>query len=1439
MKKKIDRDTCSRQMEDNSEYSQSDTILERSSSADSNRKNKLFSTSVRTKRKMTHQQNITKFGCGETKSTLENIERVVRNRSSTSSDDEIIQKLKYKQRNAAKELKESKNVSADSKNSSNRVANIDSHNYPSSRRRKISPEYTRVSSTSFIKNYIPAVCEPPVAASTLPSSHQGARVNHAECALNENTSRHRSIKTHKKTVTATSEKSSKTVSSKSKDEKRHDKRMRKSSSVEKRSPEKSSGYNFYGRHRTKRDNSLERRIEMNKESSRRLMKTEYLRGENKNRSPERKREKKSNHERVRKSSSPHRRKNGGSASASRKNERKTRKKSKSKEAHGKRSRSISTSSDELKSSEVYLKKIQPRELVKKKRKRGAKDSEDDDEPTFKSKKITLTVLPEKNPTLSSMTSQNMENEKPEVQKVSSPSHKTEWDKNQNNTKSSKVKSEIRSPVQSENPVTEFCVEKNEISADSEEKSDIKTEEIGGATENCADEKSTLRERLKPLLEKKNLNPIQLEVPFKSVKIDVKPETSAVLNSVPTSSASEKDRKPLSISIKSSTGTSIKKNLALSNFLSTARKEMMTSKPEIIMPPEEKHFTKEGKVSEDENSSSDGETRGPVVYQGCANIAKDDDNEEPSGPTIGSLSFVLNSLKPPTSASCPDDVSDKRSKPLFLDKEQPDKVAITETDSTQEVITDRLPLPSCFTSGQDDLKMEGVRNHEKGEETENEEIQYNGDQEEVEDDVSDGREVEDIVYYCSQAQEFLKSGLTEDVVLELDQLYADGFLADPLAHDVIENLNKLSEELSLFILQQFRESDFSKVRNNGLFFKGKVKLALMKGDSLLNGSTNRAIPAKEIALQKAKLFSSKDVNSQNEYVSICSSKLSSVEPVAVNPVPQQSLSNLPSSEPGNSQVKNVPEIGPKFEFSESSSASALNFHNPESTVDVSTESKQNTDKAYLQSNEKVVPSETLEADITDDVLQPQQCVKSRSDTFGDKDPSNSVDNTSEVKSASKGTTDMSLLAEESPKVSAVSSTAPFAKLGSKVAIALKPKPELTELREKKAGSTREKAQKFNDEVAVLNQILFCGAGPSNYVPHQEGQYTPTKVNPDYHKLQHIIQVTQYHFDDVSNPFVRCFGPPLDWDGAPPGQDCKLFVGKLPCDIFEDDLIPVFFEAGNVYEVRILVDEVTGLNKGFCFVTMCTRIETNRAIKLLHGRLIKPRHKIIVRREVKFNQLFIGNLPTDKTEDQIAKEFSKIYNGIIEIDLVYKGKDCGNSGFCIITFESFEATRDVRDIIQANPIAIEDWDSYREYCADWAIPNEVLHDKKQESSSSILIKHLKLNTSEQELREHFSSYGKILKVIVQSYHAYIVFESNKEAAAAVMQLTAKGLHAKVTEQDPGKIVLICLLSYRLRIFILYCFELRSSAFPCLFVHNQQFFELWRCLFMGIKFVIVIMF
>ncbi len=69
--------------------------------------------------------------------------------------------------------------------------------------------------------------------------------------------------------------------------------------------------------------------------------------------------------------------------------------------------------------------------------------------------------------------------------------------------------------------------------------------------------------------------------------------------------------------------------------------------------------------------------------------------------------------------------------------------------------------------------------------------------------------------------------------------------------------------------------------------------------------------------------------------------------------------------------------------------------------------------------------------------------------------------------------------------------------------------------------------------------------------------------------------------------------------------RLYVGNLSFNATETDLMDLFTQAGQVKDVALIQDRVTGKSRGFAFVTMTTDEEAATAISTLNGKNIEGR------------------------------------------------------------------------------------------------------------------------------------------------------------------------------------------------------------------------------------------
>ena len=86
-------------------------------------------------------------------------------------------------------------------------------------------------------------------------------------------------------------------------------------------------------------------------------------------------------------------------------------------------------------------------------------------------------------------------------------------------------------------------------------------------------------------------------------------------------------------------------------------------------------------------------------------------------------------------------------------------------------------------------------------------------------------------------------------------------------------------------------------------------------------------------------------------------------------------------------------------------------------------------------------------------------------------------------------------------------------------------------------------------------------------------------PNPRALQELLQQSGYNLVQ-ENGQRKYGGPPPGWKGVAPQRGCEVFVGKIPRDLFEDELVPVLEMAGRLYELRLMMD-FDGKNRGYAF------------------------------------------------------------------------------------------------------------------------------------------------------------------------------------------------------------------------------------------------------------------
>uniref|UniRef100_A0A915Q4C0 RRM domain-containing protein n=1 Tax=Setaria digitata TaxID=48799 RepID=A0A915Q4C0_9BILA len=104
-------------------------------------------------------------------------------------------------------------------------------------------------------------------------------------------------------------------------------------------------------------------------------------------------------------------------------------------------------------------------------------------------------------------------------------------------------------------------------------------------------------------------------------------------------------------------------------------------------------------------------------------------------------------------------------------------------------------------------------------------------------------------------------------------------------------------------------------------------------------------------------------------------------------------------------------------------------------------------------------------------------------------------------------------------------------------------------------------------------------------------------PSVEKIKEILDRTGYNLE-VTIGQRKYGGPPPDWDGpaaGPQGSGHEIYIGKIPKEVYEDTLITLFEDMGKIWDLRLMMDPLTGRNRGYAFLTYCDKTSAYEAAK----------------------------------------------------------------------------------------------------------------------------------------------------------------------------------------------------------------------------------------------------
>ncbi|XP_036993942.2 RNA-binding protein 47 isoform X1 [Artibeus jamaicensis] len=261
-----------------------------------------------------------------------------------------------------------------------------------------------------------------------------------------------------------------------------------------------------------------------------------------------------------------------------------------------------------------------------------------------------------------------------------------------------------------------------------------------------------------------------------------------------------------------------------------------------------------------------------------------------------------------------------------------------------------------------------------------------------------------------------------------------------------------------------------------------------------------------------------------------------------------------------------------------------------------------------------------------------------------------------------------------------------------------------------------------------------------------------------------------------------GPPPGWEGPHPQRGCEVFVGKIPRDVYEDELVPVFETVGRIYELRLMMD-FDGKNRGYAFVMYCHKNEAKRAVRELNNYEIRPGRLLGVCCSVDNCRLFIGGIPKMKKREEILEEIAKVTEGVLDVIVYASAADkMKNRGFAFVEYESHRAAAMARRKLM--PGRIQLWG--HQIAVDWAEPEIDVDEDVMETVKILYVRNLMMETTEDTIKKIFGQFnpGCVERVKKIRDYAFVHFASREDAVHAMKKLNGTDLEGSCLEVTLAK-------------------------------------------------------
>lgn len=292
-----------------------------------------------------------------------------------------------------------------------------------------------------------------------------------------------------------------------------------------------------------------------------------------------------------------------------------------------------------------------------------------------------------------------------------------------------------------------------------------------------------------------------------------------------------------------------------------------------------------------------------------------------------------------------------------------------------------------------------------------------------------------------------------------------------------------------------------------------------------------------------------------------------------------------------------------------------------------------------------------------------------------------------------------------------------------------------------------------------------------------------VTPEDRQKRLVALIDRTGYPMVQDNGQRRYGPPPNWSGDPPPKGCEVFIGRLPRDVYEDELVPFLEQVGRLYEVRLMMD-FGGSNRGYGFATYSCREEARRAVRELDDREVRAGRRVGVCVSLDNCRLFVGGIPRDRSREEVLEEMRRLTRGVVDVILYpCMGDRTRNRGFAFVEYTDHRTAAVARR--QMIPGKMTLW-GRSDVAVDWAEPEPFVDEETMQKVKVLYVRNVPPTVSEAEIRCAFSAQEQlhVLRVKKIRDFAFVHYHKREDAAAGLALMDGVTLGGSTLEVSWSK-------------------------------------------------------